>query len=204
MADENRPKASPPVAARAPAGLAAKVVKDPSAGADAMLLSGFVGDSAVDGHTRLYQDVEFDSFIDIPTDSLIHVEEPAANSPTLTPSLVWVRRDATLVRGSFRKPPDQPNDSTADAGSPDPTGGGTMGATIPPFCGGFPTIPPHCLPPTLPSQCLPHTFPPHCLPPTLPPQCLPHTFPPLCHPTLPPQCLPHTFPPLCQIGRAHV
>jgi hypothetical protein len=51
---------------------------------------------------------------------------------------------------------------------------------------------------TLPPQCLPHTLPVICHP-TQPPQCLPHTLPVVCHVTQPPQCFPQTLPAVCHL-----
>ena len=48
-----------------------KVSKDPSKPADALLLSGFVGKSSEEGHTRLHFDPELKHFVDIPNDAIL-------------------------------------------------------------------------------------------------------------------------------------
>ena len=192
MAEEKRTRS-----ARRTTGLAAKVVKDPAQGVGAMLLSGFLGDSTADGHTRLYLGADFDQYVDVPDVGLLHVEEPSADASPLTPALVWISRDAKLTHGSLSAAAGAGGGGT-DPGQGNQFGGIPMGATIPPFCGGFPTLPPQCFPHTLPPQCFPHTLPPQCLPHTLPPLCPPPTLPLHCPPhTLPPQCVPHTVPPQC-------
>ncbi|MDQ6613132.1 MAG: hypothetical protein M3Y64_11910, partial [Gemmatimonadota bacterium] len=205
--------ASSPAAART--GLASKVVKDPAQDANAVVLSGFLGDSSLEGHTRLYLGADFGQYVEIPNDGVLHIEEPAAGASALTPAVVWVRGDAKVTRNSPAggATAGAEGDSALQANQ---LGGASMGATVPPFCGGNPTVPPFCHPQTTPPQCLPHTVPPLCpantQPPqcafqTHPPQCFPHSVPPLCpsntqppqcpiH-TLAPPCVPHTFPPLC-------
>ena len=39
-----------------------------------VMLSGYVGASSEDGHTRLYFDMELSSYVDIPNDAILHRE----------------------------------------------------------------------------------------------------------------------------------
>jgi hypothetical protein len=77
--------------------LIAKLVKDPKAPPDALLLSGFVGASSEEGHTRLYFTLE--DYVEIPNDAILLAQEiPKEHSP-LGGTLLWIKSDAELIHG---------------------------------------------------------------------------------------------------------
>ncbi|HXT79243.1 MAG TPA: hypothetical protein VN702_06750, partial [Acetobacteraceae bacterium] len=96
MAQADRPT-SP--SGRGHAGFVSRVVKDPKQPPDAAVLTGYLGSSSEPAHTRLYFDLQLSSFVEIPDDAILHVEDSATDTAPLGPSYVWVKRDATLVHG---------------------------------------------------------------------------------------------------------
>src|ERR1043166_7532483 len=79
------------------AGFVAKIVKDPKNPPDTGLLTGYLGASSEDGHTRLYFDPGLGSYVEIPNDAILHVEPVEHDS--LGASRVWIKRDAVLIYG---------------------------------------------------------------------------------------------------------
>jgi hypothetical protein len=80
------------------AGFIAKIVKDPNNPPDTVMLTGYLGASSEDGHTRLYFDPGLGSYVEIPDDAILHVEPVAGDS--LGASHVWIKRDAVLIHGA--------------------------------------------------------------------------------------------------------
>jgi hypothetical protein len=64
------------------------------------MLSGYVGASSEPGHTRLYLDPEFRSYVEIPNDAILHTQEIAPEQSILGGSLVWIPRNAQLIHGT--------------------------------------------------------------------------------------------------------
>jgi hypothetical protein len=77
-----------------------KVVADAKAPPNTLLLTGFVGKAAEDGHTRLYLDPELREYVDIPNDAILHSKAIPEGSSPLGGSFVWINRDAEVVHGS--------------------------------------------------------------------------------------------------------
>jgi hypothetical protein len=75
----------------------AKIVKDPKNPPETLMLTGFIGASSEEGHTRLYFDAGLASYVEIPNDAILHTE-PAGDSG-LGASYVWIKRDAVLIYG---------------------------------------------------------------------------------------------------------
>jgi hypothetical protein len=76
-----------------------KIVKDPSAPPDVLMLTGFLGDSSEEGHTRLYFDTQLSTFVEIPNDAILHVHDLPKDQSPLGEKYVWIQRDAMLVHG---------------------------------------------------------------------------------------------------------
>lgn len=81
--------------------LVAALVPDPKAPPDALLLSGFVGDSSEEGHVRLYFDAEMRVYVDIPRDAVLYSRPLPEELSPFGGSYVWIRRDAELVQGKM-------------------------------------------------------------------------------------------------------
>jgi hypothetical protein len=169
-----------------------KVVRDPKQPPDTLLLTGYLGESSEEGHTRLHFDPELKSYVEIPNDAILHTQPFPKESSPLGGHHVWIKRDADLIHGQVG-----PERTKAKFFEGPIAAGAAGGAAIPhavtvlPGCGvtqatvcicpatpfhGCPPPTPLC--PTLPVHCptvLCHT-PPHGCPPT-----------PLC-PTLPVHC----------------
>lgn len=79
--------------------LVAKLVKDAQAPPDALLLSGYVGASSEEGHTRLYFDPQLSDYVEIPNEAILHTQEIPKDQSPLGGTLVWIKRDAVLVHG---------------------------------------------------------------------------------------------------------
>ena len=77
----------------------AKLVADPKAPPDTVLLSGFLGASSDPGHTRLYFAAQLANYVEIPDDAILHEQEMPKEASPLGGSYVWVKRDAQLIYG---------------------------------------------------------------------------------------------------------
>ncbi len=148
-------------------GFVARVVRDPAQPPNALLLTGFLGDSSEAGHTRLYFDAELASYVEIPDEAILHVEPMAREQSPLEGFLVWIQRDARLIQGKVGSPRvsasflEGPIAAQAQRRAAGP---GMPGPDDPGFPGGF-------LQPTLGAPCIPETIPPRCPLPTIPPGC---------------------------------
>jgi hypothetical protein len=204
----------------------AKIVKDPKNPPETLMLTGFLGASSEDGHTRLYFDAGLGSYVEIPNDAILHTEP--AGDEGLSASYVWIKRDAVLIygpassqrpKGTFLEGPIMQQHLGAAgpaAAAAQPMPGGNPRSDFV-ACSMFGCPPrsdfracPHSdfvpcqswiCPPTPHAHCPP--TPPmlcmtvHC---TVPPQCPHPTLPPIC-PVLsaPPHCPHPTLPPICPL-----
>src|SRR3954447_8170392 len=75
----------------------AKIVKDPKNPPETLMLTGYLGASSDDGHTRLYFDAALGSYVEIPNDAILHTEP--AGDDGLGASYVWIKRDAVVIHG---------------------------------------------------------------------------------------------------------
>src|SRR5580658_1836687 len=162
-----------------PAKFVSEVVKDPKAPTGATLIFGYAGESSEAGNSRLYFDPQLSRYVDVPDESILHIQDaPAAVSP-LGGSYVWIKSDAQVTYGeaSARRPKVSFLAGTILGGPP----------TSPPCAGSTVAA---CQPQTEVPAC-PRTVLEGCQPVTVLPVCPPHTAVD-CHPvTVPPAC-PHT------------
>jgi hypothetical protein len=77
----------------------AKVVKDPKQPPDTLLLTGYLGESSEEGHTRLHFDPELKSYVEIPNDAILHTQPIPKEASSLGGHHVWIKRDAELIHG---------------------------------------------------------------------------------------------------------
>jgi hypothetical protein len=136
---------------KSPAGGAdfiAKIVKDPKNPPDTVVLTGYLGASSEDDHTRLYSDPGLGSYVEIPDDAILHSEPVAGDS--LGARRVWIKRDAVLIhgpagsqrpKGTFLEGPIMQAHLGAAAGGAGGVGGGGGIFTWFPIC---PTLQPGC------------------------------------------------------------
>jgi hypothetical protein len=75
----------------------AGIVKDPRRPPQTLMLTGYLGASSEDGHTRLYLDPNLSRSVEIPDDAILHRQD--AGPGTLGASHVWIKRDAALAWG---------------------------------------------------------------------------------------------------------
>jgi hypothetical protein len=73
-----------------------QLVADPKRPPKTLLLSGYLGDSSEEGHTRLYFDLELSSYVEISNDDILLQRPMPGGQAPLEASYVWVRRDAAL------------------------------------------------------------------------------------------------------------
>ena len=78
-------------------GFVGRVVQDPKQPPNALLLTGFVGDSAEEGHLRLYSDPSLSQYVDVPEEAVLHSEPLPMDQSPLGGSHLWVRSDAKLL-----------------------------------------------------------------------------------------------------------
>ncbi len=81
-----------------PRDFVSKIVRDPKNPPKTTLLSGFLGQSSEEGHTRLYLDPELCDYVEIPDGAILHVAESKDDSP-VAETLVWIQREAQLIHG---------------------------------------------------------------------------------------------------------
>jgi len=74
-----------------------KIVKDPANPPKTILLRGYLGDSSEAGYTRLYQDAQLNSYVEVPDDAILH--EEAISSTPLGETYVWIKQDAQVIHG---------------------------------------------------------------------------------------------------------
>ncbi|HEV2418896.1 MAG TPA: hypothetical protein VGX94_13955, partial [Terriglobia bacterium] len=86
--------------------LVSKLVKDPKAPPSTLLLSGFLGNSSEEDHTRLYLDPQLSDYVEIPNDAILHTEEIPKDQSPLGGTYVWIQRDAQVIHGKVG--PDRP------------------------------------------------------------------------------------------------
>lgn len=104
-----------------PQSFVAALVKDPNRPPKLRMISGFVGESSIKGHTRVYLDVELRRYLDIPSEGIVHAKVlPEASSP-LGGVHLWVREEAAIRHhGSWANPEDPTTMATGEEGG-DPT-----------------------------------------------------------------------------------
>ncbi len=92
------PPAEEPVRNDEAGGFIARLAPDPAHLPDVVVLAGYPGASALEGHTRLYFTAELADYYEIPTDTILHTEN-ATNFPgPAGAAYLWVRRNAAIVR----------------------------------------------------------------------------------------------------------
>lgn len=134
-----------------------KVVKDPKAPPDALVLSGYLGTSSEAGHTRLYLDPQLSDCVEIPNEAILHSQEIPPEASPLGGSYVWIQRDAELIhpgpegtssKGTFL----EGRIRKAYGGATDYTAGGPF-PTLPTACGPRSICPPTCIPVVCQQEC---------------------------------------------------
>ena len=75
----------------------AKIVKDPKQLPDALLLTGYLGASSENKHTRLYFNAQLSSYVEIPDDGILNTQDYPGDA--LGSSFVWIKQDAVLIHG---------------------------------------------------------------------------------------------------------
>lgn len=98
MAEET--KKTPPRRSSSRKDFVAKLVADPSAPPAVYLLSGYLGESGLEDHSRLYLRPDLATWVDIPEESLLHTEKVSHGDNVLGAVFVWVRNDARLSNGT--------------------------------------------------------------------------------------------------------
>ena len=189
-------------------GFVSKVVADPANVPDTLLLSGWLGDSSMPGHTRLYFDPQLSSYVEIPDDAILHTQDQAPETSPLGGSFVWIKKDAVLTHKTTAaqakaKFLEGPIAGQAAAAVPQP-----HAVSIPrvacqvtavaeachtqlvALC--HPTIGPNCF--TAVHILCPQTHTPACMVNTHTPHCVQLTHTPLCFVTHQPQCFITTTP----------
>jgi hypothetical protein len=97
LATEENAMANQPQPPRDDDDFVSKVVKDPANPPDALLLSGYKGDSPEAGHTRLYLNPELNDYVDIPDDAILHTAQMPPEQGALRGIYIWIKRDAEVV-----------------------------------------------------------------------------------------------------------
>ncbi|GAB4060497.1 hypothetical protein GCM10028775_76450 [Catellatospora paridis] len=83
-----------------PDDLAAELVPDPTRLPDVVVLRGFLGKSDRVGVSRLYVDLRFSEFVEVADEDVLARRSLDANQNPLGGSVLWVRRNAPLLRAT--------------------------------------------------------------------------------------------------------
>lgn len=75
----------------------ARLVSDPKSPPQTTLISGYLGASDEEGHTRVYFDPELSDYVDVPNGDILHTEHPGEGP--LAAALVWIKRDSQVLHG---------------------------------------------------------------------------------------------------------
>lgn len=94
MSNQDEARGGSPEPALPGGDFVARLVRDPANPPRTRLLRGYLGASAREEHTRIYLDLELRSWIDVPTDDVLHTQ-PAGAGP-LAGALVWIRQAARV------------------------------------------------------------------------------------------------------------
>lgn len=76
-----------------------KVVKDPKQPPDTILLTGYVGESSEEGHSRIYFDPQLTQYVEVPHDAVLHTQPIPKENSSLGGYHIWIKRDAELIHG---------------------------------------------------------------------------------------------------------
>jgi hypothetical protein len=187
-----------------------KVVKDPKQPPDTTLLTGYLGKSSEEGHTRIYFDPELKNYLEVPNDAILHTQEIPKEASSLGGSHIWIKSDAELIHGKVGPSRTKAKffEGPIAAAAAGIGGGGIGGGGNSVFICGNETGATVCVRPVTLSiqQCLSQVIP------NCPSVAFPCTAPPLTQfctqftecptvlhgcPTPPAFCPPHTIPALC-------
>lgn len=83
-----------------PDDLAAELVPDPTKLPDLVTLRGYLGKSDRAGFSRLYVDLRFSEFVEVADEDVLARRSLAANQDALGGTVLWVKRNATLLRAT--------------------------------------------------------------------------------------------------------
>ena len=73
---------------------------DPKSTENTVYLEGFIGESSIPNHFRLYSDASLNDFVEIPTDAVIHSIAHSKEESPLGGSKLWVKQDAIYTYGN--------------------------------------------------------------------------------------------------------
>ena len=73
---------------------------DSKATENTMFLEGFIGESSLTDHFRLYSDASLNDFVEIPTSAVIHSIAHSKEESALGGSKIWVKKDAIFTYGN--------------------------------------------------------------------------------------------------------
>jgi hypothetical protein len=88
------------MAEQKPDDLAAKLVPDPTKLPDVVVLRGYLGKSTRAGYSRLYVTLSFNEYVEVADDDVVANRSLAPDQDPLGGTVLWVKRDATLLRAT--------------------------------------------------------------------------------------------------------
>jgi hypothetical protein len=83
-----------------PDDLAAELVPDPTKLPDVVVLRGYLGESTRAGFSRLYVNLNFTEYVEVADEDVLARRSLAANQDPLSGTVLWVKRNATLLRAA--------------------------------------------------------------------------------------------------------
>jgi hypothetical protein len=76
-----------------------QIITDPSKHVETLLLSGYVGPSSEEDHTRLYFDPQLSQYAEIPNKAILYSQPLPPEASPLGAVFLWIEQDAQLVQG---------------------------------------------------------------------------------------------------------
>jgi hypothetical protein len=83
-----------------PDDLVAELVPDPTKLPDVVVLRGYLGKSTREGVSRLYVNLNFTEYVEVADADVVANRSLAANQNPLGGTMLWVKRNATLLRAT--------------------------------------------------------------------------------------------------------
>ena len=127
---------------------------DSKATENTVFLEGFIGESSLADHFRLYSDASLNDFVEIPTDAVVHAIANSKEESALGGSKIWVKKDAIFTYGNpamdnrpqgsfldgdlYQGYMDNMNQADAASGNMGDMGGGFENMASRPLCAPFP------------------------------------------------------------------
>ena len=99
-----------------------RIVKDPASPPDLRVLTGYIGQSSIKDHIRVYLDLALRRYIDVPQHEIVQVDESLTKSNPLAKTILWINAQTSITHGGHWAASEDPTTmATGEEGGGDPT-----------------------------------------------------------------------------------